>query len=170
MDNDIIFKALSSRTRLRILQILTEQELHLSAIARKIKISVPVASKHIKILDKAGLITTRKIGNLLFIKSKEKSFEEMLSHKVKDSKVTISRKDSLLKAISKIPGIKIEEKNGKKYITSIDGEEGYYIYEIDGDLPNVSIDDYKPSGNIKVNLKKIISIDKKKISVKLEKK
>jgi DNA-binding transcriptional ArsR family regulator len=57
-----MFKALSSPTRLEILKSLLRKEMHISAIARQMKISVPVAAKHVKILEKAGLVEKREFG------------------------------------------------------------------------------------------------------------
>lgn len=64
MSNENLFKALSSPTRIKILKVLVNEEIHLTALAKKIGLSKPVVSRHIKILEKTGLINKRIIGNI----------------------------------------------------------------------------------------------------------
>lgn len=169
MDNNILFKALSSQTRTKMLKILSKEEIHISGLARKLKISVPVASKHIKILDNARLINKRKIGNVHLLSAKSNSMDNLLEQFAEKSFVKIKKDDTLIEALKQVPGIDVKEVDGKLYVTSINGEEGYYLYEVDGVLPKVSIDEYKPKKNVNLNLKKIITVNKKKIMVQLNK-
>ena len=168
MDNNQLFKALSSKTRTKMLNLLIKEEMHVSGLARKLGISVPVASKHIKVLEKTGLINKRKIGNVHLLNAKIKGLEHLLEEFAEKSTIKIHNRDSLLDALKQIPGVVSKEIDGKKCITSIDGEEGFYIYEVDGKLPEKSIDEYKPKKSIKVSLKKIVTVDKKKIDIQLE--
>ena len=168
MDNNQLFKALSSKTRIKMINLLIRKENHVSGLARQLGISVPVASKHIKILEKTGLVHKRKIGNVHLLSAKIKGLEHLLEEFAEKSTIRIHNQDTLLDALKQIPGIEAKEIHGKKCITSVDGDEGYYIYEVDGKLPEKSIDEYKPQKNIKVSLKKIISVDKKKIDIKLK--
>lgn len=170
MDNNTLFKALSSETRTKMLKILSTQEMHLSGLARELGISVPVASRHIKVLEKAGLLDKRKIGNVHILKAKTKTFENLLEQFAGESRVKIDKHATLIEVLKQIPGIESKEINGQQYITSVDGERGYYVYEIDGELPKIPINQYKPKKSINVNLKKIVTINKKKIEVKLPKK
>ena len=64
MGNNKVFRALSSPTRIKILKTLMNKEMHLSGLARQINISVPVTSRHIKILEDVGLINKRVFGNI----------------------------------------------------------------------------------------------------------
>lgn len=169
MDKNNLFKALSSETRAKMLKLLVRKEMHLSGLARELGISVPVASRHIKILEKTGLIEKRKIGNIYLLKAQFNSFENLFEQFAEESKVKIDKNDTLIEALKQIPGIKSKEINGQELITSIDGEEGYYVYEVDGKLPTIPINRYKPRKNVNINLKKIVTINKKKIEVKLDK-
>ena len=65
MANDNIFRALSSPTRIKALKLLSNKEMHLSGLARELDISVPVMSKHIKILERFGFVrlVSEKDGN-----------------------------------------------------------------------------------------------------------
>ena len=170
MSNYQLFKALGSPTRMKMMQILTKREMHLSGLAREINISVPVASRHIKILENAGLINKRIIGNVYLLTAKIKGLEEILEQFAEESLVEINIRGSLFDALKQLPGVEVKEVNGKQYITSVDGEKGYYVYEVDGKLPEISADEYKPEKNVTVNLKKVISVNKKKIEVRLSNK
>jgi|YNPMSStandDraft_2_1061718.scaffolds.fasta_scaffold06746_2 predicted transcriptional regulator len=51
-----IFKALASKARLRILRLLAEHDLNVNEIARALNLNYPTVSKHIQVLEQAGLI------------------------------------------------------------------------------------------------------------------
>jgi DNA-binding transcriptional ArsR family regulator len=167
MGNDCLFKALCSSTRIEIMQILTKHEMHLSGLARKINISVPVVSRHIKILEEAGLVNKRIIGNVHLLNAKIRGLEKILEQFVEESSVEINKYDSLLDALNQLPGIEVKKFGGQQYIHSVDGEKGNYIYEVDGKLPNTPVDKYKPKKDVTLNLKKIVSINKKKVNIKV---
>ncbi len=56
------FRALSEPIRLRILQILQAGETSVSVLAEKVGSTQPNISKHLKILQDAGLVKRRRIG------------------------------------------------------------------------------------------------------------
>lgn len=51
-----ILNALGSDTRIKIIRTICEGDVHVSSLARKIGLSVPVTSKHVNVLEEAGLI------------------------------------------------------------------------------------------------------------------
>lgn len=51
-----VFRALASEARLRILRLLTDRDLNVNEIARALNLNYPTASKHIQVLEQAGLI------------------------------------------------------------------------------------------------------------------
>ncbi|MDW7732711.1 MAG: winged helix-turn-helix domain-containing protein [Methanolobus sp.] len=57
-----LFYALDSKTRLRMIQSLHENEKYISELAREQNLSVPVASKHVSILEEANLIKRHIYG------------------------------------------------------------------------------------------------------------
>lgn len=59
-----IFGALSDSTRRRIIERLSENDLIVTQIASEFDISLPAVSKHIKVLEKAGLVNRKKDGKL----------------------------------------------------------------------------------------------------------
>jgi len=75
MSNNSIFRALSSPTRIKILKTLLHKEMHLSGLARELKISVPVISRHIKILENVDLINKKVYGNTYILTTKTRNLK-----------------------------------------------------------------------------------------------
>jgi len=169
MDNDKIFRALSSPTRLEILRILTNKEIHLSGLARELGISVPVTSRHIKTLENVGLINKRVFGNIYLLTAKIKNLETALEPFIEETTIEVNKKKSLFDALKQIPGVEVKKFGKHQYIKSIDGEEGYYIYEVNGKLPKKPVDQYIINKNITLDLKKLVSVKKKKININVKK-
>lgn len=61
---DLAFHALSDRTRRDILRRLAKEELSISRLAETYEMSLVAVSKHVRVLEKAGLLTTTKEGRL----------------------------------------------------------------------------------------------------------
>ena len=162
-----MFKALSSETRIKIIKILLNREVHLSGLARELNISIPVISRHIKLLENVELVKRRVVGNVHLLSANIGSLEELLEPFIEESEIEINEHDSIFDALKQIPGIEIQRVGENQYITSIDGEKGYYIYEVDGKIPTKSINEFRPKKNITLELKKLVSVNKKKIEVKI---
>jgi ArsR family transcriptional regulator len=60
------FKVLSDPVRLRILQTLEDGEMSVSAITEAVESTQPNVSKHLKILQDAGLVARRQEGNTVY--------------------------------------------------------------------------------------------------------
>ncbi len=60
------FKVLSDPMRLRILQTLEDGEMSVSAITEAVESTQPNVSKHLKILQDAGLVARRQEGNTVY--------------------------------------------------------------------------------------------------------
>jgi ArsR family transcriptional regulator, arsenate/arsenite/antimonite-responsive transcriptional repressor len=63
-----IFEALASTPRRKILAYLSEAELSAGDIAARFEMTKPSLSKHLKILENAGLIQGEKRGQFVFYK------------------------------------------------------------------------------------------------------
>jgi ArsR family transcriptional regulator, arsenate/arsenite/antimonite-responsive transcriptional repressor len=63
---DLQFRAVSDRTRLRILYLLLRGEICVCDLVDIIKVPQPTASRHLAYLRKAGLVTTEKRGLWMF--------------------------------------------------------------------------------------------------------
>lgn len=61
-DVNLMFRAFSDGTRLRILRLLLGGELCVGDIVSAIRVPQPTASRHLAYLRKAGLVQTRKNG------------------------------------------------------------------------------------------------------------
>ena len=168
MGNNKVFRALSSSMRINILKKLVQQEMHVSGLARELGISVPVTARHIKILEDAGLINKRIFGNTHLLTTKFKNLETSLEPFIDKTSIEIEKEKSIFDALKQIPGIEIKKVRNNYYIKSIDGDEGYYIYEIDGKLPKKPIDEYTINKNVTLDLKKLVSVKKKKIKVNVK--
>jgi len=169
MGNDQLFKALGNINRMKMIRILINREMHLSGLARELGISVPVVSRHLKVLENAGLIKKRIVGNVYLLTAKIKSLDELLEPFAEELLVEIDKNENLFDAIKQIPGVEVSMVGNKQYITSIDGERGYFIYEVDGFPPKKAIDEYKPQKDVTVDLKKLVAVRKKKIKVNVRK-
>lgn len=63
---DKVFEALASTPRRKILAYLSETELSAGEIAQRFDMTKPSLSKHLKILESAGLIAGEKRGQFVF--------------------------------------------------------------------------------------------------------
>ena len=61
---DLIFKALSDSTRRAQLEQLKQGPASISDLAKPFAMSLPAASKHLKVLERANLVTTTKVGRV----------------------------------------------------------------------------------------------------------
>jgi ArsR family transcriptional regulator len=59
---DLMFRAFSDRTRLRILSLLQDGECCVGDIADTLRVEQPAASRHLAYLRRAGLVVVRKAG------------------------------------------------------------------------------------------------------------
>ena len=64
---DHVFEALSSKHRREIIYYLSLQPCSISWLAEMRSLSLPAIHKHIKILEKAGMINRKKIGRTNFL-------------------------------------------------------------------------------------------------------
>lgn len=62
-DSVLLFKALADETRLRIVDMLSCEELCACSILEAFEISQPTLSYHMKILTESGLVQARKDGS-----------------------------------------------------------------------------------------------------------
>lgn len=68
LDLDLVFGSLSDPTRRDILERLINGDLSVNQIARAYKISLAAISKHLKVLERAHLITKTRHGNEFVVK------------------------------------------------------------------------------------------------------
>ncbi|CAN7281485.1 metalloregulator ArsR/SmtB family transcription factor [Duganella sp. LjRoot269] len=68
MELDRVFEALASRPRRQILAYLSELELSTSELATRFEMSAPAISRHLSILENAGLVTSERKGQFVLYK------------------------------------------------------------------------------------------------------
>lgn len=76
---DKIFEALASTPRRKILAYLSETELSAGDIATRFEMSKPSLSKHLKILENAGLVAAEKRGQFVFYSLQRDNLANTLS-------------------------------------------------------------------------------------------
>jgi DNA-binding transcriptional ArsR family regulator len=65
MNADRIFEALASRPRREILAYLSAQELKAGDIAKRFAMSAPAISRHLSVLEAAGLVQSERRGQFI---------------------------------------------------------------------------------------------------------
>ncbi len=166
---DEIFSVLKSKTRRDILKLLMKEDMHVSGIARALNISVPQASKHIKILEEKGLVDKKTFGRTHVLRTKTENIYKILDYFAEEYEVEVEEGTTVLDALKQIAGIRIESLGERNFVVSVDGEDGYYVYEVNGKLPNISMDKYKLKDDVVIDLKKIIHVRKKRMDIKVRK-
>jgi ArsR family transcriptional regulator len=61
-----VFAGLADETRLKILKLLTREELCACEVMAALELTQPTASHHLGILEKSGLVASRKEGKWIF--------------------------------------------------------------------------------------------------------
>ncbi len=61
---DAVFSALADPTRRKILEELTAGAANVTALAKPFRISLPAISKHLRVLEKAGLVVRTRLGRV----------------------------------------------------------------------------------------------------------
>jgi len=164
-----VFKTLGNENRRSMLKTLMRRPLHISALAKELDISVPVALRHVRLLEQAGFVTRSSLGNshvieinsraLSKIKSAYGLFEEPLS-------VEVKRGTPLIEALRKAIRLKVENSQDGAFISSVGGKHGYYIYEVNGRLSEKPVDKFLVEKDLTVEFKKLMPVVGKKIVVK----
>lgn len=76
---DKVFEALASTPRRKILAYLSETELSAGEIAERFDMTKPSLSKHLKILESAGLVASEKRGQFVFYRIERDNLAATLS-------------------------------------------------------------------------------------------
>ncbi len=163
-----LFKAISSDTRLSILEILSGGDKHISGLAREIGISVPVAAKHVKVLEKAELIERKRIGNTHMIGIKLNNVYSFLDHFAENRELEVDEGTSLLEALKSVAAVEVRKMGDRVKVVSTDGEEGFYVYEVDGKLSDKTVEEYTFYEDTIVEWKKLIPVTKKRLLVNIK--
>ena len=74
---DDVFDALANEKRRLMINTLAYRPATVSQLAKESKLSLPAIHKHIRILEKAGLIERRKVGRTNFVALKKRSLNSV---------------------------------------------------------------------------------------------
>lgn len=86
-----IFRALADPTRLRIMLLLLKMELAVGELAHILEQSQPRISRHLRILDEAGLAERRKEGSWVFLRPGQAAELETLRRIFRSDKLALSQ-------------------------------------------------------------------------------
>ncbi|MHC1572460.1 MAG: metalloregulator ArsR/SmtB family transcription factor [Methanosarcinales archaeon] len=166
-DNNDVFKALSSETRRKILAVLSSGDCHVAGLARRLKISVPVASKHVKLLEECGLVKRRKYGRTHIISLDKDPSEKMGEAFLDTHSVTVKTGSTVLEVLRKVSAVEIKHVGDHELVASIGGKEGFYIYEIDSVMPDKSISEMHVESDVVIRWKRLVPVTEKEIRVEV---
>ncbi|MBK5190884.1 MAG: ArsR family transcriptional regulator [Methanosarcinales archaeon] len=161
----MIFKALSSKTRMEMLKLLMKTDYHVSGLAKALGISVPVAAKHVRILEDAELVNRKTFGKTHVLTVNRAKLYDAMETFSEDYEIEARKGTSILDALKDVSGIGIKKIGDKEFIASIDGEEGFYIYEVNGKSPNMPINEYTMVQGGEIEIKRLVPVLKKRVKV-----
>ncbi|MDV0446671.1 hypothetical protein MsAg5_05210 [Methanosarcinaceae archaeon Ag5] len=164
-----IFSAISSDMRQRMIQLISEDSRHISSIARELNISVPVAAKHIKILEDAGLIERKIFGKTHVLSLKKNSFNTAFDAFAPVKKLEVEKGTTLMEAFKSVAIVEVKNIGGRNFIVAADGEEGYFLYEVNGKLIDKRAEEFVLEEDAVVSWKRLEPVTKKKLVVSVKK-
>ena len=102
-DNALLFKALSDRTRLMIIDMLSYGELCACVILAKFEITQPTLSYHMKALCDSGLVDSRKQGKWMYYSLNEGTISsiQMFLDEISTSKGTCECNENICEVVCK---------------------------------------------------------------------
>jgi len=161
----MIFKALSSKTRMEMLKLLMKTDYHVSGLAKALGISVPVAAKHVRILEDAELVNRKTFGKTHVLTVNRAKLYDAMETFSEDYEIEARKGTSILDALKDVAGVGIKKIGDKEFIASIDGEEGFYIYEVNGKPPDMPINEYTMEQGGEIEIKRVVPVLKKRVKV-----
>jgi DNA-binding transcriptional ArsR family regulator len=98
------FVGLANPTRLAIVSLLAQREMQGSDLARKLKLSQPLLSWHLRVMRRAGLIATRRVGREILcsldrtgIRAYQQRFNEFIGQRESGSDYATATSEPQLK-------------------------------------------------------------------------
>lgn len=166
-----VFRVLGNENRRSMLRILMTRDLHVSALAKELSISVPVALKHVRVLEQANFVSREKVGNSHLVSinreavSRIKSAYDLFDRPLV---VEVDKGVSLLDALKKVASLSVKSTADGSFISGVDGKQGYYIYEVDGKFSEKPVDQFFVSKDLSVEFKRLLPVIGKKVLVKIK--
>lgn len=148
-----------------MLKLLMKTDYHVSGLAKALGISVPVAAKHVRILEGAELVNRKTFGKTHVLTANKAKLYEALETFSEDYEIEARKGTSILDALKDVAGVGIKKIGDKEFIASIDGEEGFYIYEVNGKSPDRPINEYTMEQGGEIEIKRVVPVLKKRVKV-----
>lgn len=164
------FRVLGNENRCQMLKVLMHKSMHISALARELDISVPVALKHVQVLEKAGFVERTKIGNAHVVSINRNAVSKIkIAYDLFEEPfvVEVEKGTPLIDALKKVVELHVKQSSEGAFISSVDGKEGYYIYEVDGKISEKPVDGFIVNKGIEVEFKRLIPFVGKKIIIRV---
>lgn len=160
-----LFSVLSSPTRQKILKMIAEKDRHVSSLSRELDISVPVISKHLRILEDAGFVERKVFGNAHVFASKKPIIDDVFEQFTPVTHLEVRKGVSLMDAFKMVSSIEVKNVGGKNYIVSSDGEKGYFIYEVNGEFIDKRAEDYLLTEDSLVDWKRLEPMTQRRLKI-----
>jgi DNA-binding transcriptional ArsR family regulator len=168
LDNKV-FKALGCSTRLQMLEILSDSETHITGMAKKLGISVPVAAKHVKILEEAELVNRKRFGKTDILKINTSNIYTILDRFAPSKSVDVDKGTTLLDALKKVSAVEVKQIGDRDAVVATDGDQGFYVYEVDGNFSDKTVNECTFDKDATVKWKKLEPITKMKLNINIKK-
>ena len=163
-----ILSALGCNTRIKILQTLCEKEMHISKIARCLSLSIPVISRHINVLEEAGLVTRKIYGKSHVLCVNNRNIYTALDLFTPRRKVHIKKGACLLEVLEQVAVVEVKNIRGLESVVSTDGEDGFFVYEVNGEFSNKNVKDFKFDKDATISWKKLEPITRIELDVTID--
>jgi len=148
-----------------MLKLLMKTDYHVSGLAKALGISVPVAAKHVRILEDAELVNRKTFGKTHVLTVNRAKLYDAMETFSEDYEIEARKGTSILDALKDVAGVGIKKIGDKEFIASIDGEEGFYIYEVNGKPPDMPINEYTMEQGGEIEIKRVVPVLKKRVKV-----
>lgn len=168
INDNKLFKAMGSATRLRMLDLLGEDDMHISALARELDVSIPVAAKHVKVLEDVELVERKIFGKTHILSLNSKNIHKAMDRFAPVRRVEVEKGTTLLEALKNVSAVEVKKLGDKEAVVATDGEEGLYVYEVDGNFSDKPVQDYVFDENATVEWKKLEPVTKKKLIISVK--
>nr|WP_321496736.1 helix-turn-helix domain-containing protein [uncultured Methanolobus sp.] len=163
-----LFYALDSKTRLKMIQSLHKNEKHISELAREQDLSIPVASKHVSILEEASLIERHIYGKTHVLEINNKDVASSLDILAPTKCIKVKKGTNLLDALKRVAIVETKKLKGIEQVVAVNGDEGFYIYEKNGELCDQTVQKCTLSDNVTIIWKKLEPIAKMRLNIEIE--
>ena len=109
-----VMKALSDPNRITILKMLQRRKMCVSEIQSALQLSQPSVSKHLKVLGKAGLVTSKKDGLWVDYRLSDGSDSPYVRNVLRSFKTWLEDEAQIVDILAKLPAIQRNSFNGRK--------------------------------------------------------